>query len=209
MKPENMKPDLLLFNGLFGLVLPVLCFLMFWWGSLLFTNEERTIGIIAVTGLGIGTIISIIIRLIRKFDIYRLSVPILVMVYLFYNIGMFGFFMGVPVFHLVLGPIAGFYWAKRLVNQNRPVNYPEEIRRILRFTSLVISGICLLSAAIALSSKSTPDDIRHMLRLSFDISIPVLIVFIIAGGAFLITIQYWLTKFIMLKVLKINKSVLN
>jgi hypothetical protein len=199
-----IKFDRFLFNSLFGLVIPILCFLIFWWSSLLFTNDDKYIIIAAPTGFGVGLMISLFLKLTRKPDIYRLSKPILIMIYLFYNVGMFGFFMGVPVFHLILGVIAGFYWTKRLIHHNAAIVYKAEINRISRFTSIVIGFVCLFSAIFALISKSTPSDLKQMFHLPFDISQPLLISLIITGGLFLIFAQYFFTQITMKKILKIN-----
>jgi hypothetical protein len=203
MKSKIFQFDQVLFNTLFGSVLPILFFLIFWWSSLLFTDEERTIMISAITGFALGTVISVTLKLVWRFDIYKLSIPILLLIYSFYNFGLFGFFMGVPVFHPGLGVIAGFYWIKRLNYQNGTTDYKSEIDRISRFTSFVIGFICLFSATFALSSKSTASELKHMLHLPFDISQPILITFIIAGGLFLVFFQYWLTQITMVKMLKI------
>lgn len=207
MKSRNLQFDRLLFNGLFGMVIPIFCFLFFWWSSLLFTKEEKTVAISALSGLGFGVIFSITIKLIWKFDVYKLSVPVLLMIYLFYNFGLFGFFMGVPVFHPVLGILAGYYWAKRLICQNGKIDYKSEINRISLFTTIVIGLVCLSSAIFALSSKSTPLDLKMMFHLPFDISLQVLVVFIIGGGLLLIITQYWLTKITMIKMLEINHKI--
>ena len=196
--------DKFLFNVLFGLVIPILCLVIFWWSSLLFTGDNKVIIIISLLGLGIGFMISLFLKLTLRPDIYKLSKPTLIMIYLFYNTGMFGFFMGIPIFNLVLGVIAGFYWAKRLIYFNEETDYKTEIHRISRFTSIVIGIVCLFSSTFALISKSTPYDLKLMLHLPFDISQPLLISFIITGGMCLIIAQYFLVKATMIKTLKIN-----
>ena len=193
------------FNCLFGLVIPIFCFLIFRWGSLLFTNKDSDIFIYSACGLGAGIIVSLVLKLILKPDIYRLPKPILVITYLFYNVGLFGFFMGVPVFHLILGVIAGFYWSKHLIYNNILTDLKAEISRISLFTSIVLAFVCLFSATIALMSKSTPSDLKGMLHLPFDISQTLLISFILIGGLFLILTQYFLTRTIMSKILKVNR----
>jgi len=164
------------------------------------------ISIAAFLGLGIGIVISLHLKMTLKTDIYSLSTPILIMIYLFYNFGMFGFFMGVPVFHLFLGIVAGFYWTQRLIYQNSTIDYKSEISRISIFTSIIVGFVCLFSAIFALLSKSTPYDLKHMFHLSFDISQSILICFIIIGGAVLILSQYWLTKATMILILKRNNK---
>ena len=205
-KPFNtmIKYDRILFNGIFGLVLPVFCFLFFWWGSLLFTNNNNLIMVAAISGLGTGLLISLYLKYKYRVDIYRLSKPILLLVYLFYNFVLLGLFMGVPIFHIILGVIAGFYRTKCLIYDNNIVDYKMEIFKISSFTSAITGFICLLSAVIALLSKSTPYDLKGMFRLSFDMTQPLLISFIITGGILLIVSQYWLTKFTMIKTLKLH-----
>lgn len=194
---------------MFALVIPILCFLAFWWGSLVFSNEERFIKISAITGLSLGTIISLFLKLTLKPEIYSLSKPILELIYLFYNAGMFGFFMGVPVFHPILGVIAGYHWSKRLFYQAGIVDYNSEIKKVSGFTAVVTGFVCLFSAFFALISKSAPSDLKHMLHLSFDVTQSMLIGLIISGGLFLVIIQYLLTMITMKKMLKMNKINLN
>ena len=150
----------LIFNVLFGMVIPVFCFLIFWWTTFLFTQNEKIIIIVSLSGLCLGLIIDFLIFYFFKPDIFKLSKPILVIIYLFYNAWLFGFFMGVPVFHLALGIIAGFYWMKRLIYQNEIKDYKREIHRTSIFTSIMIGVVCLFSAVIALLSESTPSDLQ-------------------------------------------------
>ncbi|MCX6329121.1 MAG: hypothetical protein NTZ85_06350 [Bacteroidia bacterium] len=196
--------DRLIFKLLFGLAIPVLCFLIFWWTTLIFTQNEKIIMIVSLSGLCLGLLIDFLIILFFKPDIFKLSKPVLVIIYLFYNAWLFGFFMGVPVFHLALGVIAGFYWVRRLIYQNEIKDYKREIQRTSLFTSTVIGVVCLFSAVIALISKSTPSDLKGMFHLSFDISLPLLTASIIAGGIFLVIVQYYLTKIVMELTLKSN-----
>ncbi len=195
----------LIFNFLFGLVIPVLCFLISWWTTLIFTQNEKTIAIVSLSGLCLGLIIDFLIILFFKPDIFKLSKPVVVIIYLFYNAWLFGFFMGVPVFHLALGIIAGFYWMKRLIYQNEIKDYKREIYRTSLFTSIVIGAVCLFSAVIALLSESTPSDLQGMFHLSFKISMPLLVCFIIAGGLILIIAQYYLTRATMVATIRSSK----
>jgi len=44
-----------------------------------------------------------------------LPIWILLLIYLFYNIGMFGLFMGFPVFNLTMGIIAQYFLTKTIM----------------------------------------------------------------------------------------------
>ena len=201
-----MRFDKLLFSVLFGIVMPILCFIIFWWGTFIFTDNHKVIIIVTLSGLGIGILISLLMKLIRKPDIYLVSIPELILVYLFYNGVLFTMFMGIPVFHLVLGVIAGYYWAKYMIHHKEITDHEGEIRRISTFTAIVIGIVCLFSAAVALISKSTSEDLKNMFNLPFDISRPLLITFIVAGGLSLIIIQYLLVKFTMTKILSVEQE---
>lgn len=197
--------DHIVFNTLFGMVIPILSFLLFWWGAFLFTREENTIAISALSGLVLGLLLYAMIRRFCKYDVFHLSNNILISVYLFYSIGMFGFFMGVPVFQLVLGVIAGYYQAKRLIYRSGLHDYQTEITTTARFTTGVMGVVCLFSAGFALLSKSTPDDLKSMLHLTFDVSQSMLIGLILVGGILLILLQYILTRIVMTKVFAKSK----
>lgn len=196
----------LIFKLLFGMVIPALCFLGCWGISFLSTGNERIIIIASLSGLCLGLLIDFLIILFFKPDIFKLSKPVVIIIYLFYNVWLFGFFMGVPVFHLALGIIAGYYWMKRLIYQNEIRDYKKEIQRTSIFTSVIIGVVCLFSATIAMISPSTPSDLKGMLRLPFEISQTILLCIIIAGGLFLITGQYFLTRATMISILKSAKS---
>jgi hypothetical protein len=59
---------------------------------------------------------------------------------------------------------------------------------------------------VALLSKSTPEDLKGMFHLNFDITRPLLVCLIIAGGIMLVALQYYLTRFIIIKTLKVADS---
>lgn len=196
----------LIFNFLSGMVFPAICFLGCWGISFLLNGNEKIIIIVSLSGLCLGLIIDFLIYHFVKPDIFKLSKPVLIIIYLFYNTWLFGFFMGVPVFHLALGIIAGYYWMKRLIYQNKVKDYKKEIQRTSIFTSIIIGVVCLFSATIAMISPSTPADLKGMLHLPFEISQTLLLCIIIAGGLVLIIAQYYLTRATMIAVLKLFKT---
>jgi hypothetical protein len=198
--------DRLLFNVMFGITIPLLCFILFWWGTFIFTNDQKTIILAAMSGLGLGIIISILIKLISKPDIYRLPVPVLILVYLFYNVVMFAMFMGVPFFHLLLGVGAGYYWAKYIEQHKEITSHATEIRRISLFASVVIAIVCFFSASIALLNQSTASELRSMFRLPFSLTRTSLLILIVTGGLLMIVGQYLLVKITMSKTLKGNEN---
>lgn len=196
------KTDRIFFNFLFGFVLPVFGFEIAVWIAFVNGPVEKAIKIAALLGFSVGLVISLLIRFILKPDIYKLPLPVLILIYLFYNVCIFGFFMGVPVFNLVTGGLAGYYWVKRISSRNELNNSGRDVQRISIFTASVTAIVCFSSAIIALISKSTPEDLRGMFHLHFEITRPILVSLIIVGGILLVALQYYLTRFIMIKTLK-------
>jgi hypothetical protein len=197
------KIDRIFFDFIFGLVLPIFGFEVAVWITFVNGSSEKTIFISALLAFSAGIIISLLIRFILKPDIYKIPVAALILVYLFYNVCILGFFMGVPVFNLAAGALAGYYWSKRIINRNELNNSRRDIQRVSVFTSSVTTVVCLTSAIIALLSKSTPEDLKGMFHLNFDITRPLLVSLIIIGGLLLVALQYYLTRFVMVKTLRL------
>jgi len=198
------KTDRIFFNFLFGLVLPLFGFEVAVWIAFVNSSPEKTIFTAALLGFSVGLTVSLLVRFILKPDVYKLPIPVLILIYLFYNICILGFFMGVPVFNLAAGALAGYYWVKRISNRNELNNSRRDVLRISIFTSSVTALICISSALIALLSKSTPEDLRGMFHINSEITRPLLVSLIIIGGIMLVALQYYLTRFIMVKTLKVT-----
>jgi hypothetical protein len=62
--------------------------------------------------------------------------------------------------------------------------------------------ICIASATIALMDNTTAANLEGMLNLNFDVTQVMIIWIIIIGGLFLIIGQYFLTKYMALKLYK-------
>lgn len=200
------KIDKIIFGLIFGAVIPIFTFLLFWWTSIPFVKNGKVVLIISLAGLLTGLVIDFLIKRFRNIDFFKISPKLLIGIYIFYSIGLFGFFMGVPVFHPLLGIIAGYYWGRRLISQQADnESFPSEIKKISMFTSIIICFICISSATISLIDKYTADNLRGMFNLPFDITFPMLLGFVITGGILLIVIQYWLTKVTIVKTLNLNR----
>jgi hypothetical protein len=198
------RTDSIFFNFLFGFVLPLIGFEAAVWIAFESGSSEKAIATAALLGFVVGLVVSLLIWFIFKPDIYKLPIPLLILVYLFYNTCILGFFMGVPVFNLATGAIAGYYWSKRILHRDDLQNSSKNIRRISVFTSSVTAVVCLASALVALLSKSTTEDIKGMFHLNCDVTRPMLFGLIVIGGIMLVALQYYLTRFIMIKTLKIT-----
>jgi hypothetical protein len=95
-----------------GLALLSVPFLLGWWVSYLLTFNIK-IGTMAGIGAGIGLTVFLTKRIASKF--YNLHTTLLMGLFLFYEIGIFGFFMGVPIFNILPGIMAGVYTGRKSV----------------------------------------------------------------------------------------------
>ena len=148
-----------------GLILaplaPLAGLMVFWWSAYAFL-PEAWIPLLTITGLLAGILADVF--LLRKLLDRRLSLIFWVAVFLFYSIGTFGFFMGVPVFNAILAIPAGFVIGSRLAAENAGTPQARKTaRRTAWFTTGVLALICVASAFIALASPSTASDLRSML----------------------------------------------
>ena len=181
---------------IFGSVLPILLFIAGWWGSFRLVPEKRVI-IFAIFGLGLGILADAL--LLRKWlhTPYQTNSKILLLIYLFYSIGSFGFFMGVPVFNLLIGMAAGIFTGRQAcLSQDNIIETKHKIAKVSVFTSVIMIIFCILSAVIALRDPiDTARNLEGMFRIqSFMISTAVIIGIIVIGGFLLVFFQYWLTR---------------
>ena len=199
----NQTFDKIVIDLLLGAAFPVFCFLAA--GTIWFyiDRNESVVLYYVVTGLIVGLLIDL--RFLKGWIIRRFELPIWFMVglYLFYNIGMYGMFMGFPVFNLFWGVIAGYYFGLRI---NR-LNLSQTQRRIITnrvaiFTAFVMTMICISSACIALAGNGVGQDLQMMFRLNFEVTKHMIIANSLIGGILLISLQYFITKIMMQQIIK-------
>ncbi len=148
-----------------------------------------------LSGLAAGFLIDAIY--LRGWLRHRYDLPVwfVATIFCLYNILAFGFFMGFPVFHVLGGPIAGFYFAQRIIFQKIPAEgYNRIMKRVSAFTGLMMAIICVASGTIALVGTGAGDDIQGMLGLSFVPAKSMILLVSTIGGLFLITVQVILTR---------------
>lgn len=179
------------FGGtILGFIIPVISMCMFWWGSFLLGLD---IQFWLMLGIVIGIVLDVMIlrKLLRKF--YYFSTFALLVLYMVYSIGIFGFFMGVPVFNVITGVIAGFYVGRKMKIMGQSIYmFKEELRKTSRFSSVILLGICFCSAFIAVNDPYTGANLQGMLNLGFEVTNTVIWLVIIFGGSCLLLLQYLL-----------------
>ena len=177
-----------------GLVFPILLGLAGWWGSLPFVPESSIV-YFALGGFLLGVLVDVVFlgSWVRK----ALSLPLIwpVLVYLFYSVGMFGFFMGVPAFNVMMGPLGGYYVGMRLRAAN---TQKDEVERIARqtgfFTTFILAIACAASLVIAALDPSLEANINGMFALANPISRTAILALSAAAGMGLVVLEYFITR---------------
>lgn len=180
-----------------GLILaplaPVVGLLGFWWISYALLPESW-IPYCSLSGLALGILADIFIlkRLITR--AYRLGTVFWLAVLLFYSVGTFGFFMGVPLFNAALAVPVGFVVGGKLARETVDgVRVRRTSLRTCILTTSVLILVCAASATVALISPSTPGDLRGMLGLGFEVTRAMLWGLILIGGVGLLAVNWVLT----------------
>lgn len=206
MKNSNKKSEFTTLNALLarierlfltvviGLIFPILLGLAGWWGSIPFVSEDRII-LFAMGGALAGVLIDLLF--LRRWTSKALSASILWpgAAYLFYSMGVFGFFMGVPMFNLLLGPVWGYFMGMRLRAENAAeAVVVKSAHQSAIFTSAVLALACLASWVIAFLDPSLEANIQGMFGLSEPLSRSVILGLSALGGIVLVVLEYFLTR---------------
>lgn len=181
--------NLLLWSA-FGALPPLLGFLAGWWGSVFHVAEENVIWY-ALGGLALGVTADVLFLRGIVRAAYRLPWCVPMFVYLFYAVGMFGLFMGVPVFNVLLGALAGFYSGRRAHHSGLAAPQAE---RLSRLTALFAAGVlalaCTAALVLAACSSSTPADIAGLLGLGFTPTMGAILGVSAVLGILLVAFEY-------------------
>jgi hypothetical protein len=141
-----------------------------------------------------GIIIDIIFMRRWVRNAYQMSKKVLVPIYLFYSVVALGMGMGVPIFNFALCIAAGLYIARKM----HLAGVDEEIRkrnfkRMAVFCASVMVLICCLITLWAIAGQMIGYKFETPC-LSFTFSVPIFFAIVLAGGAMLVLLQYWLTN---------------
>jgi hypothetical protein len=185
--------EIVAIGALFGAVPVIGCFLAGWWISVFFLVPESWIFLYALAGFLVGVLVDVILLKAWIRRAYSMNPLVWMAVYLFYSIGMFGFFMGVPVFNVLLAVPAGSFVGGWLAQSGADSTRMKKAARLVAvFTTSVLALVCVASASVALASPSTPSEIQHMLGLPFLVTPAMVIGIILCGGALMLALQWWL-----------------
>ena len=199
MKNFEKKLNGLIIGSIFPLTLGLLS-VTIW---VLFDKSESRPFIYLVSGLLIGGLIDI--KFLKSWINRRFNLPIwiIAMIYLVYNVFVYGFFMGLPVFNAFLGLLAGYYFGKRICfNKVESEKHPKLINQVSIFAGLIMTFVCISSGFLAIYDNGAAGMIQNVLGLSFEVTSSMLWVIVLIGGFILISINVLLTRFTMIKTIK-------
>lgn len=180
--------------GLLGLIAPLTGFLAAWFGSSYFLKDWQVF-VAGVCGglLGLGVNGLILKKWVAK--AYQMNFKVCLVIFLFFSICVFGFFMGVPVFNLLLAIPAGIYIACRQSSQ--PSSQAEDqkvFRNTKTLTTLIFGMVCVASAIIALVDPYTAANLEGMFSLNFELTQGMIIGLIVVGGSVVLLLNWWLME---------------
>jgi hypothetical protein len=177
----------------FGAIPVIAFFLAGWWIGVPLVPKSR-IPLCALAGLLFGILVDGIFlrRWIRR--AYTMKVWVWMAIYGFYSIGLFGFFMGVPIFNVLLALPAGVFVGRwSALGGQESAHLRKTAQQVAVFTTSTLGLACIASAAFALASPSTGSDLQGMFGLPFPVTPMMIIGLIIGGGAAILALEWWLT----------------
>jgi ABC-type uncharacterized transport system fused permease/ATPase subunit len=126
-------------------------------------------------------------------------------IYVIYNILVYGFFMGLPVFNVFLGLFAGYYFGNRICFKNvESEKHSKLINQVSLFSGLIMTLICISSGFLALVHNEAAGMIKEVLGLGFEVTKIMVWGIVLIGGLALILINILLTRVTMIKTIKNN-----
>lgn len=178
-----------MFFGLVPLVASLIATVLF--AAIVFGRE--TVGPWILWSLLPGLFIDVLLLKRWVKNAYSMNAKAVGAVYIFYSVCALGFCMGVPIGNIFLGILAGIYSGRR--SSLSPGNVPnasDYFKRTAIFTAAVMVLICTLLALWAIAGQ-IPGSRFDSPVISFTFTAPIFWTIVIAGGAFLVLLQYRLT----------------
>jgi hypothetical protein len=199
------KSDKLIFGLFLGIVFLVLFSLIAGIIGFYTYKDDKIMPYFVGAGFLTGILVDILFlrRLINK--LFDLPVWLLAGLYILGNVFIYGMFMGFPLFNLLMGIVAGYYYSRMISVKN--IVSPQRdklIRNVSLFTMLIMVFICISSAFLGLREKTIGEELQGMLGLNFIPSRGLIVSGTVIGGSALIIAQYFLTRIVLVKTLKTN-----
>lgn len=197
------KFDKIFFGLIIGSIFPILFCILFVSTWFYFDKSEDRVLVYFFAGLLPGLIVTL--KFLKGWIERRYNLPLWFVAgnYIFCNICLYGLFMGFPVFNLVLGLMAGYYFGIRIQFKNiHPDKRSKLINQVSLFTGFIMTLICFSSGYIALSGIGVGKDLQSMLGLGFEVTKPMIWIVTLIGGLSLVLSQIVVTKITIIQTIK-------
>lgn len=165
-------------------------------------SENRPL-IYLTIGLLAGLLIDL--KFLKGWINRRFNMPIWIIasIYLVYNVFVYGFFMGLPVFNVFLGLLAGYYSGNRICfNKVESEEHSKIINQVSLFAGIIMTVVCISSGFLAIYNNGAAGMIQDVLGLSFEVTRSMLWGIVLIGGFILILANILLTRLTMIKVIR-------
>jgi len=168
-------------------------------------RSENHVVIYLISGLILGLIVDVCCLCKWIKNLYNLPTHLLFTFYILYNIGVYGFFMGFPVFNAFLGLIAGYYYGKRICHNNEKQETRLKLtKKIPLITGLIMAIFCVPTGFLAFEGNGVGQELQSIFGLNFPVTNLMIWGIIIIGGLSLIIVQVLFTRFAIKRTIKNN-----
>ena len=186
-------------SSFIAVLVPVCLFVAAWWLSVGIV-PERLILACAFAGLCLGVLLDVFFLRIWAARAYSMNVMQLAVLYLYVSVVTYAVCMGVALFNLVPGIVAGIYVGRRLRHSTagrEPAAARDQaargIKRTALFTASVIACTAAFSSFLALRERTIGAELERMFDLKFTVTRPMIAALVAIGWPVLVLAQYWCT----------------
>lgn len=189
MKHNDKKVLGLLFGSIFPAILTGI-FILVWY---IVDRGTDILGFFVTIGFLLGLLIDVFYLKKWTKHRYKHSFTLIIFLFILFNLMAFVIGLGVPVFNLILGAVAGYYMANRLhYGKIVEEEHPKLIKKTVSLSVGMIVVMVIISGCIAFINPQISNDIRMVLGLG-SLSKGSIIAILIIGGTLLAVSQYHIT----------------
>lgn len=158
---------------------------------------------LATAGFLTGIVLDLTVFRTKILHLFKLSMPVLILIEFFYSIMTYGFFMGFPVFNSFVGIAGGYIVARQCMIARKPrVDTTKSLKQITVLSFTILSALCVSTALLALREETICSQVKGMLQLNFDVTMAMIWGLILTGTAALLIFQYGVSKLVIKRLLK-------
>lgn len=180
---------------IWGFMLFAVPFCAVWWIFYTLTKDASMIGLGCILGAAAGIVLNIFYLKKLAAHPYSQRTWMAVLLLGLYSVGIFGFFMGVPVFNILAGMLAAVYIGRQAkISGHDKAHFNLQLKKTQNLLFFVLLILCAASACLALSDTHTAANLEGMFSLNFSLTQPILAAIILVGGAMLLAFQAALVK---------------